>query len=438
MNYLRRILLALLVVAGGIGLYLTIRQYLDTDLTPEPGVDLSALPRLEIMAETRLEPDWSGNLAGFGRAAALSGDTVAVGAANWFGPGFSQPGVVFVYGRNGTTWEETARLQMGDPNDTSAADRFGTAVALEGDTLVVGAAGADDPQIGESAGLVYVFERQAGEWVQQAQLQSSQAAPFAGFGAYLALDGDTLVVGQEPRIAGPHDRPPPSPLTIFQRRGDTWTEQARLLPEDVDNVMFVGRSLALDGNTMAISAFYRREPADITGPKWLGGRSLVYLYERQGDTWQEQAQLSEEGGFGASIALQGDTLVVGATVDADVGLYGGATHVFVRRGNVWQQQAKLTAADGQYQDTFGAVAVDGDTLLVGAPMSSAVHFQGGVAYLFQRQGDEWFDIRRITAGGPENLFGGFFGADLIIEDQTILVSAASEYGGAVYVYQVQR
>jgi hypothetical protein len=394
------------------------------------------------VAETRLEPETSG-LTHFGRAVALSGDTLAVGASNWHGPGFSMPGEVYVYGRNGTDWQEETRLQIGDPHDNLAADRFGEAVALDGDTLAVGAPGADDSAIGEAAGIVYIFTRQNGTWVQQAQLQSSQADAFAGFGAYLALDGDTLVVGQQPRIAGPGDRPPASPLTIFRRNATTWTEEARLLPPAGEEERFVGRGgLTIDGDTVAVTAFPLREPGTSFGPKDMVGRSLVYLYARQGNAWQQQGQLaaedSEGNAFGVSLALQGDTLVVGASGDADVGLYGGAAYIFGRRGSEWQLQTKLTAADGQFQDTFGAVALDGDTLIVGAPMSSAVHFQGGVAYFFQRQGQEWFDIRRLTASDPENIFGGFYGVNLILEGATLVVSAASEYGGAVYVYQVQR
>jgi hypothetical protein len=441
MNIVKRILLTLLVVVGGIALYLTVRHYLDQELVTEPGIDPTALPRLAVVAETRLEPPGPTDVMGFGRAAALSGDTLAVGAHNWVGPGFPRSGVVFVYGRNGSDWEEVARLQAASANDTTTADRFGTAVALDGDTLAVGAPGADDPALGESVGAVYIFQQQDGSWVEQAQLQSSQAAAFAGFGAYLALDGDTLVVGQQPRIAGPGDRPPPSPLTIFRRSDDTWTEEARLLPEDEDNETYFG-FLALEGDLLAVSAFRRQEPPARPGPKWMVGHTLVYLYERQGNTWQEQGQLtapdSEGNAFGASIALQGNTLVVGATGDADVGLFGGAAYVFVRQGNEWRQQAKLTAADGQQQDAFGIVAIDGDTLIVGAPMSSAVHFQGGVAYAFQRQGQDWFDVRRLMAGDPENIFGGFYGANIALEDQTLMISAASEYGGAVYVYELQK
>ena len=99
----------------------------------------------------------------------------------------------------------------------------------------------------------------------------------------------------------------------------------------------------------------------------------AYVFTRSGTTWTQQAKLTASDGaaddyFGYSVALSGDTALVGAYWD-DVGANydQGSAYVFTRSGTTWTQQAKLTASDGAAGDHFGhSVALSGDTALVGA------------------------------------------------------------------------
>ncbi len=146
-------------------------------------------------SELKLKPP-SPSSAGnrFGAAVALSGDTLAVGACDDDVNG-NNSGSVYVFERSGSSWSQQASLA---PDDGDSEDRFGRAVALSGDTLVVGVYYDEDPN-GDHAGSVYVFERGSG-WAGGGANQAAKLAPDDGdsgdyFGYAVALSGDTLVVG---------------------------------------------------------------------------------------------------------------------------------------------------------------------------------------------------------------------------------------------------
>jgi hypothetical protein len=114
--------------------------------------------------------------------------------------------------------------------------------------------------------------------------------------------------------------------------------------------------------------------------------------------------------FGYSVAISGDTAVVGAVSD-DVGgnAYQGSAYVFVRSGTTWSQQAKLTAAGGAAWDQFGiSVAISGDTAVAGVIFDQVgANFHQGSACVFTRSGTTWGQQAMLTAadGAPEDCFG---------------------------------
>jgi len=115
----------------------------------------------------------------------------------------------------------------------------------------------------------------------------------------------------------------------------------------------------------------------------------AYVFTRSGATWTEQAKLTASDAaasdsFGRSVAVSGDTAVVGAVGDDDGGFTSGSAYVFTRSGATWSQQAKLTASDAAAQDFFGtSVSVSGDTAVVGADRDDDAGFDSGSAYVFE-------------------------------------------------------
>ena len=190
-------------------------------------------------------------------------------------------------------------------SDGAASDEFGVSVAISGDTLVVGAHGDNDN--GTNSGSAYIFTRSGTlAWTQQAKLTASDGAADDEFGGSVAISGDTVVVGA------------------------VWND---------------------DNGTDSGSA---------------------YIFTRSGTAWTEQAKLTASDGaaddnFGNSVAISGDTVVVGAWHDDDNGTDSGSAYIYTRSGTAWTEQAKLMASDGAADDEFGdSVAISGDTVVVGA------------------------------------------------------------------------
>jgi hypothetical protein len=142
--------------------------------------------------------------------------------------------------------------------------------------------------------------------------------------------------------------------------GASWTEQQKLVASDGAAGDHFGFSVALSGDTALIGA--NQDDSR---------RGAAYVFVRSGTTWTEQQKLvasnrSENDGFGASVAISGDTALVGASGDNSGAFLGGSAHVFVRSGATWTEQQELVASDSSTGDAFGTtVSLSGDTALFG-------------------------------------------------------------------------
>jgi len=141
----------------------------------------------------------------FGDSVAISGDTIVVGARNEDGDGSGpannaaeSAGAAYVFERSGMTWTQTAYLKA---SNAETSDVFGIQVAIDGDTIVFGAAGEDgngstpSDNSANSAGAAYVFVRSGATWVEQAYLKASNAEAQDVFGNSVALSGDRVAIG---------------------------------------------------------------------------------------------------------------------------------------------------------------------------------------------------------------------------------------------------
>lgn len=194
-----------------------------------------------------------------------------------------------------------------------------------------------------------------------AKLTASDGAAFDLFGNAVATSGDTALVGalHSDAISGDSGS-----AYVFVRSGNTWNQQVKLTPGDGAINDNFGRSLAISGDTAVIGAYNDDDNGTNSGS--------AYVFVRNGTTWSQQAKLTASDGaagdrFGVSVAVSGDTAVVGSANDDDDGTNSGSAYVFVRSGTTWSQQAKLSASDGAPGDWLGySVAISGETALVGA------------------------------------------------------------------------
>ncbi|MBC8099088.1 MAG: FG-GAP repeat protein, partial [Armatimonadetes bacterium] len=340
----------------------------------------------------------------FGYAVAFSGDgnTLLVSARNNdFGDRNSQ-GSVLVFVRSGSAWTEQAQLWA---DDGAAGDKFGHKLALsaDGNTALISAYGDD---IGENRnqGSAYIFTRSGATWTQQAKLVASDGGYCERFGSAVALsaDGTTALIGAERDYIGTNWSQ--GSAYVFTRSGTTWTRQDKLKASDGADSDYFGNAVALssDGSIALIGAYWH-----VVGFDW---RGAAYVFTRSGTTWTEQTKLiSDEvqvpAQFGRSVALNsaGDTAIIGARSETvgDTGYYWGAAYIFTRSSTTWTQQARLVLDVGGEENWFGesvALSADGSTALVGEPRHDVGgRFNQGAAYLFTRTGSTWALRQKLLA-----------------------------------------
>ncbi|MGH9838559.1 MAG: putative Ig domain-containing protein [Blastocatellia bacterium] len=370
----------------------------------------------------------------FGAAVALSGDTVVIGAPMNDATQWDQ-GSVYVFVRSGGFWTQLPKLTA---SDGATGDSFGAAVALSGDTLVVGAPfGAVGSNVQQ--GSVYVFTRNGGFWNEQQKLTASDGAAFDEFGCAVALSSDTLVVGAHRDANGSNVEQ--GSAYVFVRSGATqpvWTQQQKLTASDGAAGDSFGAAVALDGDMLVASA-----PFDDIGAN--PNQGSAYVFTRSGAVWTLQQKLSASDGaaddsFGFAVALSGDKLAVGAPYDAvNFNYQQGSVYAFGRNGTVWTQRQKLSADDGMGEDRFGsAVAMGGDTLVVGAPNDvTGPGVELGSASVFAFTGS-WVPQETLTtASGASN---EMFGHAVALSNDTVMAGAPGHENltqlnrGSVYAF----
>ena len=368
----------------------------------------------------------------FGYMVAISGDTALVGAPFKSVDGQSQAGAAYVFVRSGASWSERAELTA---PDGAAGDCFGRSLALSGDTALIGAWGKS--VAGQSqAGAAYVFTRSAASWSEQAELTASDGAADDELGFSVALSGDTALLGAWGKsVAGQSQA---GAAYVFTRSGRRWSQQAELTAGDVVAGDFFGRSVALSGDTALVGALHKT----VAGVSKAGA---AYVFTGSGKSWSEQAKLTAGYGagsleLGCTVAVSGDTALLGAYHKCPQGLtFAGGAYVFTRAGAAWSQQAELTVSDAAAYDKLGRfVALSGDTALLGA-YSHTVDGKNnaGAAYVFTRSATTWSQQLELTASdGAE---GDIFGWSVALSGHTALIGASWQQlngqrkAGAVYV-----
>ena len=263
----------------------------------------------------------------------------------------SSSGAAYVFVRQNGIWSQQAYLKA---SNTDESDRFGGAVAISEDTVVVGsrreasnASGLGGDQSNNAAlssGAAYVFVRQNGIWSQQAYLKASNAEPNDNFGDVVAVSADTVVVGARNESSGATgangNQSDNSVLLsgavyVFVRLNGTWSQQAYLKASNTEQADFFGTSAAISGDVVVVGA----PNNDGAGRGLNGDRSgglrntgAAYVFVRQDGIWSQRVYLKAshptvEGNFGFDVGVSGELIAVGTIGDASnaVGINGDPT-----------------------------------------------------------------------------------------------------------------
>lgn len=314
---------------------------------------------------------------------------------------------------------ESVRILAGDATINA---QFGSSLAFDDDTLVVGAPGARDSE-GISRGAVYVYVKAGTSWIQQSKLLHPESPFESGFGGDVAISRDTIIVtgGQA--------------VYVFIRQGEVWSFQAKLLPEAGNGGAGFGSSIAIDEDTVAVGA----SGAIIDTID----RGAAYVFKRSGDSWSRIAKLTDPatspGGdqFGGSISVDEGTIVVGSPFGKINSVVYGIVCVFVQKGESWQLQARFKGLDTAGNDRFATdVVIENDRLLIGADNHAPTgSVRRGAAYIFERLNGSWTEKQKLTTPAP--FLGEDFGGSvdmsndrLVIGDRRVQVDGSGSQGAA--------
>jgi hypothetical protein len=370
----------------------------------------------------------------FGWSVATSGDVVIAGAPGVDGVNALNRGAAYFFERDGDGSWTPADSADGD----AGADQFGFSTAVDGDYAVIGA-----PRPDASDGLEYVkiFARQGdGSW-SQIEKPIDETTTHDDFGHSVDISGLRVIAGA-PRA---DDLPGQSePITnaglayIIDEQGLTppsWPEgpSHTLEASDPAEDDWFGHAVAIDGGTAVVGA-----------PGEGGHANKAYVFELQGNgTWEEQQILAPSspqsaGGFGWSVAIDGDTIAVGAPYEDSA--FGAAYLYQQAPDGSWSPAGRVVASDRSEDASFGIrVSLDGGLLLVGAEFGPDLTFTGR-AYLFSRNSSgAWGEAVAFSA--TDLAAGDRFGRGADISGENVVMGAPGREtetgatdGGEVFVY----
>lgn len=331
---------------------------------------------------------------------------------------FDDTGAVYPVVVDPLLWTEQQVIMGGGPFQ----DHFGRAVAIDGDYMVVGSWPQTKP------GKAAILHRSNGVWAGGVGLTPSDSIgnQYDSFGYAVGISGDVAMVTSQMLTK----------VYVYKRNGGVWPEVQKFQPSGWIPGTYpnFGKSISIDGNTVIVGA-----PQEAT-PGQSAGAAYVFVQNNNG-VWVEQAKLKAldaeaSDWFGWSVALSGDTAIVGAFYDEDAGAYAGSAYIFKRTNGVWAQQQKLYASDVLPWKLFGyAVHISGNTAVVGAPDSGANNNLAGAVYVFVESGGVWTEqTKRVASDGfPWD----YFGEALAISGNTLVVGSSSN-GPAGAVYTLSR
>lgn len=310
---------------------------------------------------------------------------------------------------------------------TNYQDNFGKSVAVSGNYSIIGA--WTDDERGPEAGAAYIYFRadeKTDHWVLKDRLLASDGEAFNNFGGKVAIEGDYAYVTAQGNddFAGA--------VYVFKRQeesNNTWKEVQKITASDKSSGDYFGTSITVNNGQMAVGAYGEDDKGRSAG--------AVYTYELVQDEWRFDTKILDQEGaandrFGSSVALDENTLIVGASRDNKA----GSIVVFEKKDARWNQTLKIFSSDGKAKDRFGcSLALSGDYLAVGA--DGAEGFMGAV-YIFEKNlggSNNWGEIKKIQPMDADT--DDRFGKTIAMSGEYLLAgSEGHEMGmGATYLFR---
>ena len=382
--------------------------------------------------------------AHFGQSVAMDGNVAIIGEWGYD----SKKGRAYVYEYNPTShlFEQKAILKA---SDGKADDHFGESVAISGDTVIIGAEGKYLSQT--DPGKAYIYVKPSGGWAgilqEDVKLQASDGRAGDEFGKRVAISGDTVVIGAANNDNNGHENA--GAAYIYEKSDLGWSytshEKAKLTASDANDNFYFASSVAISGDTVVIGALLDDEVADDAG--------AAYIYEKPQSGWEDSNQTAKltasdanvNENLGRSVAISGDTVVVGASGDNEAVDNSGAAYIYEKPQNGWKdsnQTAKLKASDAQTYHYFGwSIAIDADTVVIGAQNDDNRNNSSGAIYVYKKPQSGWagtlHEKTKLKSFDADRF--DYFGSGIAISGDTVVVGASGDNetvdnSGAAYFF----
>lgn len=360
---------------------------------------------------TKAANNSSGDL--FGKTVATYGNYIAVGAP---GDAYNKTasGSIQIYQNQNGTWTPSQKLGSSTADELANIAMGNFSIDMDATTLVAGAR----PDSTTTSGKAYIYALEGGQWVYKKRLDD----PLAGsnyYGIAVAVDAGTLAVGANTTNNSK------GVVHLYTGSGSSWNLQTTMQPPiTVSGTMYFGNGIDIRGNVMVVGA-----PSADMGAGIFSGALFTYFKSGNNWIWNNQtlvgSNLMAQSHFGERMCLSedGQSLVVGAFGQPSMQVKGAA-YVYTRIGDTWGNEQQLIPSDGtQYVEMFGrAVAIYGNTILVGCRVDNDTVAGGGSVYKFVKSGSQWVqqDEIRITGGATSN---DQFGYGLALGANVIAIGA---------------
>ena len=334
------------------------------------------------------------SLQGFARAVDVSGETIFIGEpAN-----YHQPGIVYIYAKDGLSWAEQMRLQA---PDGEIGNNFGSVLSADGEQLLVGAPGAN-----EGNGAVYYYASENGVWNEMNILTTNSEE--SAFGSSVLLHGDHAYVGAPIYADGR------GAVIVYRNNGGVWDQVTTIVNPDTTGSGF-GSTLAFDDEALVIGA-----------PSRSGGS--VFVFEESGSEWELAASLSsnqadERSMFGSVLNIRDGKVFVGAPRQNGA---AGAVFIFSEDASgEWAEDGRLSAFDAQNWYMFGgAIEFTDGKAWIGAP--SADQGRGAIYQFESDENGNWISSTKLMSDQGE---GDLFAGTLAVEgDVAVAGLTGADYG----------
>ena len=357
----------------------------------------------------------------FGSSVAIDGSTLGVGAPKIDNRARDSGAAYLFIHTDGNDFPQTEFTKNAY---VQTADYFGNSLDISGDVLVIGAYKYDITDSGSASVVRSFYDETTETWTMEEQVElTSDSVAKAEFGYAVAISGDVVVVGarkdsDKGRYSGS--------VYVFRNNGSTWIPEAKLYASDAQGGEWFGSSVAVDGDTLVVGAILGREQDLQPGS--------AYVFKYDGSHWVEKARLlaspyvQDEAQFGYSVAIEGETIIIGAPYHDEVEENSGAAYVFHLNAETWIQKAKLTGSGLSGWARFGnSVALSGNTAVVGAfknnlfDVNNNVMVEAGSAYVFRFDGSDWPEMPKLIPS--DAAARDEFGSAVAISGDLVVVGA---------------